>query len=101
MPRGVFVATVTGAGPEKQWAVVNIGHRPTFEAGELSVESHLLDFAGDLYGQVLELELCHFLRGEKRFAQVGELIQQVALDVEEARNYIAKHNKTENNAMEV
>ncbi|MCC7264478.1 MAG: riboflavin kinase [Candidatus Latescibacteria bacterium] len=99
LPRGVFAARVRGAGTEDRWAVVNIGHRPTFDAGALSAEVHLLDFTGNLYGQVLEVELLVFLRGEKRFAEVGGLIAQVALDVEMTRNYI--HNKVVNNAMEV
>lgn len=99
LPRGVFAGRVQWSGTEWRWAVVNIGHRPTFDAGALSIEVHVLDFAGDLYGKVLEVELLGLLRGEKRFAAAGELIAQIALDVENTRNYMK--SSAINNAMEV
>ncbi len=98
LPRGVFAAKVCWSGTGGHWAVVNIGHRPTFAPGALSVEAHLLDFSGDLYGRVLEVELVFFLRAERRFAEVTELVAQVARDVEMTRNYL---DNIENNAMEV
>jgi len=99
LPRGVFAARVHRPGAGAHWAVVNIGQRPTFGEGMLSVEAHLLDFDGDLYGQVLEVELMRFLRPERRFAEVSELVAQVAQDVELARNYI--DNKTAIDTTEV
>ena len=98
LPRGVFAARVQWAG-EWRWAVVNIGHRPTFTAGALSVEAHVLDFSGDLYGEMMEVELCGLLRGEKRFAGIDELTAQIAQDVEKTRNYI--NEKVKNNIAEV
>lgn len=98
LPRGVFGGRLRWEGGDWQWAVVNIGHRPTFAAGALSIEAHVLDYAGDLYGKVLEVELLWHLRGERRFAGTGELSAQIALDVEHARNYInrsVKNNTTE------
>lgn len=57
-------------------AVTNLGVRPTVEeAGALWVESYLLDFSGDLYGQELTVTLCHFLRPEQRFPDVEALRQ--------------------------
>jgi riboflavin kinase/FMN adenylyltransferase len=67
-------------------AAVSIGVRPTFVTGrgEL-IEAYLLDFAGDLYGNTLELAFRKRLRGEKRFESVDALIEQMALDVQAAR----------------
>ncbi|MGE5597319.1 MAG: riboflavin biosynthesis protein RibF [Hyphomicrobiales bacterium] len=63
----------------------NIGRRPTFDAGHVSIETHLMDFEGDVYGERLELEIVHRIRPETAFASVEELTAQIARDVEEAR----------------
>jgi riboflavin kinase / FMN adenylyltransferase len=83
---GVY-ACRTGEG---QIAAVNVGVRPMFVTGrgEL-IEAHLLDFDGDLYGKQLRLEFLRRLRGEKRFASVEALVDQMRLDVEEARRAVA------------
>jgi riboflavin kinase/FMN adenylyltransferase len=67
-------------------AAVNVGVRPMFVTGrgEL-IEAYLLDFDGDLYGSELRLEFLKRLRGEKRFASVDALVDQMRRDVEEAR----------------
>ena len=63
----------------------NIGRRPTFDAGHVSIETHLIDYEGDIYGERLELELLHRLRAEKAFSGPEELVQQITRDVEQAR----------------
>jgi riboflavin kinase / FMN adenylyltransferase len=72
-------------------AAVNVGVRPTFVTGrgEL-IEAYLLDFDGDLYGSELRLEFLKRLRGEKRFASVDALIDQMRADVDEARRAAAE-----------
>ncbi|MCA9506782.1 MAG: bifunctional riboflavin kinase/FAD synthetase, partial [Myxococcales bacterium] len=55
--------------PELRRGVANLGNRPTFDAGR-SVEVHLLDFAGDLYGRTLRVGFVERLRGEVRFAGI-------------------------------
>jgi len=67
-------------------AAVSIGVRPTFVTGrgEL-VEAYLIDFEGDLYGEVLRLDFLARLRGEKRFGTAEALIEQMRRDVHEAR----------------
>ena len=68
--------------------VANIGYRPTLvaERPELpEVEVHLLDFRGDLYGELVELEFVRRLRDERRFAGLDELRAQIARDVAQAR----------------
>jgi riboflavin kinase/FMN adenylyltransferase len=72
-------------------AAVNVGVRPMFVTGrgEL-IEAYLLDFDGDLYGTELRLEFLKRLRGEKRFASVEALVEQMHLDVEQARGAAAE-----------
>jgi riboflavin kinase/FMN adenylyltransferase len=68
--------------------VTNIGVRPTVASGSAlvrTIETFVLGFAGDLYGQRLRLHLIARLRGERKFANVDELRSQIALDVVQAR----------------
>jgi riboflavin kinase/FMN adenylyltransferase len=84
---GVYAACARtlGDGPTLA-AAVSIGVRPTFVTGrgEL-IEAYLLDFDADIYGRTLELAFRKRLRGEKRFDSVDALIDQMALDVQAAR----------------
>lgn len=64
--------------------VANLGVRPTFEAGR-SMEIHLLDFDGDLYGKRLRVGFAARLRGEQRFANVEALKAQLICDCRDAR----------------
>jgi riboflavin kinase / FMN adenylyltransferase len=67
-------------------AAVNVGVRPTFDSARgLLVETHLLDFDGDLYGQTLRVAFLERMRGEKRFDSVDDLVAQMRLDVDRAR----------------
>jgi riboflavin kinase/FMN adenylyltransferase len=85
---GVYVAracweTANHAG------VVNIGQRPTFDQeSERTLEAHILDFSGDLYGQELRVEFIQRLRPEVRFESKEALIAQMESDVDRTRNVI-------------
>ncbi len=72
-------------------AVANIGIRPTFTPGRqtLLLEIHLLDFEGDLYGKILEVELLKWHREEKRFSNSRKLIDQIERDIESRRSFDA------------
>lgn len=85
-PRGVYAAEVP-LGGKTYPAVVNIGVRPTFEAGTREVlEVHLLDFAGgDLYGRVMEVRLHGRIREERKFPDAEALKRQIRSDVEFVR----------------
>ena len=67
-------------------AAVNIGFSPTFQVNQRRVEAHVLDFSSSLYGEELELELLHFLRGEKNFSSPAELMQQIKSDIARVRD---------------
>ena len=64
-------------------AAISIGTNPHYGGDELRVEAFLLGFAGDLYGKRLVVELWRRLRDERAFESEQELIDQIALDVEE------------------
>jgi riboflavin kinase/FMN adenylyltransferase len=66
-------------------AAVSIGTNPHYGGEERRVEAFLLDFEGDLYGRRLVVELWQRLRDEQVFASEQELIDQIALDVEQTR----------------
>lgn len=71
-------------------AAVSIGIRPQFETAlGVLVEAFVLDFAGDLYGQHLEIEFVARLRGEERFDGVEALVSQMERDVAETRRLTA------------
>jgi riboflavin kinase/FMN adenylyltransferase len=81
-----------GAGGESRPAVVNLGRRPTFGGGETTLEAHILDFAGDLYGSSLRVEFAGRLREERRFAGPESLLAQVRLDIAEAQRVLRGSN---------
>ncbi len=89
---GIYLARVgvpdRGVGPGHP-ALVSVGVRPTFhDDGRVLVEAYLLDWAGDLYGATLDLELTARLREEKRFDSVEELVEQMRADEADARRRI-------------
>lgn len=76
----------------REWpAVTNVGFRPTFRDGrDLVAEAHLIGFAGDLYGQQVDLSFEGRLRGEIRFESLDDLRAQIARDVETATQRLSR-----------
>jgi len=74
-----------------QWrdGVANLGRRPTVGKLQENFEVHLFDFAGDLYGQVLRVQLIDFIRPEMKFSGLDALKAQIAADGEAARRLLA------------
>jgi riboflavin kinase/FMN adenylyltransferase len=69
----------------EQRAAVSIGVNPHYGGTEQRIEAYLLDWAGDLYGDRLVVELWHRLRDEQAFGSEAELVEQIARDVEQTR----------------
>lgn len=68
--------------------ITNIGVRPTFESdSELSIETYVFDFDGDLYGDVLRVRFLHRIRDERKFNGIDALKAQIERDTQTARNY--------------
>jgi riboflavin kinase/FMN adenylyltransferase len=80
---GVYAVTVGELG-----AVLNIGCRPTLDHGALSVEAHVLDFSGDLYGQELTVAFVARLRDERRFDSLEALQAQIHDDCRVGRHVL-------------
>ena len=81
---GVY-ATIAQIGGERLLSVTNIGTRPTFGYSQKTIETHLLDYSGDLYAKELKVSFVQRLRDEKRFASSQELKEQISKDIEAAQ----------------
>jgi len=92
IPRhGVYAAKVYLEDGTSHVAVTNIGVRPTVsDENTVSVESHLLDYSGNLYGSQARVEFYSFIRPEKKFADFNELGEQIKRDAETAREYFRR-----------
>ncbi len=85
---GVYITRVTLPDGTSCPGVTNVGIRPTVsDGGTLSVETFLLDYDGDLYGQRIRLDFCRRLREEQRFPSLDALRRQILLDIDSARAY--------------
>lgn len=65
--------------------VMNIGSRPTVEGEGITQEVHILNFNDDIYGEKLKVEIISFLRAEKKFNDIKELVHQIRLDCESVK----------------
>ena len=87
---GIYAVRARMAGSEIiHDGVANFGIRPMFRLPAPLMEVHLFDFAGDLYGQILSVQLIAYLRGEMTFADLEALKRQIAADAEQARGILA------------
>jgi riboflavin kinase/FMN adenylyltransferase len=85
---GVYAVRANWDG-EQRGGVANVGRKPTFGQGrERTLEAHLFEFSGDLYGARLRVELVERLRGEMRFASPQALVEQIRRDAERAREVL-------------
>jgi riboflavin kinase/FMN adenylyltransferase len=91
IPRaGVYVTATLIDGAWRR-SLTNVGVRPTFEEeAEPSVETYVMDWGGDLYGDVVRVRFLRRLRDERRFSSVEELKRQIERDAARARNYFAR-----------
>ena len=71
-------------------AAVSVGVNEMFGAVAPTIEAHLLDFSGDIYGENVEIEFVKRLRGMEKFASVELLKKQIEKDVEEVRRLLSK-----------
>ena len=87
--RGVYVGHAR-LESEHYGACTNVGTAPTFDRRDSRVEAYLLGYEGDLYTKVVDVTFEERLRPEKRFPGIVELKEQIARDVEEARNFLGE-----------
>jgi riboflavin kinase/FMN adenylyltransferase len=92
---GVYVIDAAVGGVVRR-GVANVGFNPTFGENSLGVEVHILDFAGDLYGQDMAVRFRDRIRDERKFKSVEELVRQIEKDVGYARSaQLTTHPETE------
>jgi riboflavin kinase/FMN adenylyltransferase len=84
----VFAVTTVDSGRRLQ-GVANLGTRPTLGGEQVRLEVHILDFNGDLYGKHLQVQFCHKIRDEKKFAGLDALTAAIREDIETAKHYFA------------
>ena len=88
---GVYAVQAVLCDGSKHDAMLNIGHRPTLNRpDDYSIEAHIFDFSGDLYGQEISVELIEYLRPEQKFADTTALRAQLIADKENTRNILSK-----------
>jgi len=100
IPLGVFAGYCRGPFGMRE-AVVNIGTSPTFNGMNTTIEVHILDFEGDLYGQRISLDLLAKLREEIRFTQPEQLKEQIERDISQAQAIMNREAKTVKQGMEL
>ncbi|MBN1355894.1 bifunctional riboflavin kinase/FAD synthetase [bacterium] len=89
-PPGVY-AGQAGIRGQSGPSVTYIGDSPTFDEGSYQVETHLFGFQGDLYGQLLEVDLMQRIRPDTRFKTPSELVEQMKRDARDAMEIYRKH----------
>lgn len=89
---GVYVASARLSDGRILRSVVNIGTQPsTSGLHQLAIEAYILDFSEDIYGQHLVLDLLDYLRPEQKFASLEDLVRQIGMDADTAKNYNGNH----------
>jgi len=87
---GVYATKVYPDGGGKHIGVTNIGVRPTVDSSsQITAETHILDYQGNLYGHKVRIEFHTRLRPEKKFDSIEELKTQIQLDCNAAHNYFS------------
>ena len=81
-PGGVYSSDVI-IGGKRYMGVTNVGVRPTFyESGEIGIETHIIDFDGDVYSNTVSILFNKFYREEKKFSDAAALIETIKGDIE-------------------
>jgi riboflavin kinase/FMN adenylyltransferase len=93
LPGDGIYATIAQLNSKRLPSATNIGIRPTFAEGEKTVETHLLNYKGDLYGKDMRVKFVQKLRDERRFPSSEELRAQIEKDVLEVEAILAKDSK--------
>ena len=86
---GIYAVRVTLDDGTEHPGVASLGVRPTFEPPEELLEAHLFGFDGDLYGRTIEVALHGYIREERKFEAVADLIAQMRDDEFAARRLLA------------
>jgi riboflavin kinase/FMN adenylyltransferase len=86
---GIYAVRVTLDDGSEHPGVANLGVRPTFDPPQELLETHLLDYSGDLYGRRMEVALHAFIRAERKFESIDALVAEMRRDEAAARKLLA------------
>jgi riboflavin kinase / FMN adenylyltransferase len=87
---GVAAVRVYGIAAAPLGGVGSLGTRPTVNGSEPLLEAHVFDFAGDLYGRLIEVEFIAKLRDEVKFDSLDAMVEQMNVDAAQAREILSK-----------
>ena len=87
LPADGVYAVITKVAGQNYKGLMNIGLRPTIRGTDRVIETHILDFNQDIYGQPIEVELVAYIREERRFDSLDALKQQMMKDKEDSKKY--------------
>ena len=90
---GIYAVRVRLADGSEHDGVANLGIRPSFDPPKELLEAHVFDFAGDLYGQQIEVSLIDYLRPEAKFDDLSALKTQMVADGVEARRRLSPSSR--------
>ena len=85
--QGIFAVRIHGLNGRVYVGVASLGTRPVVNGKKMLLEVHFFDFDQAIYGKILQIEFCHKLRDEEYFASLELLTEQIAKDVENAKEY--------------
>lgn len=93
---GVYAVDVRlGGGAQVLPAMLNIGCRPTFDGTDVTIETHIIDFSGELYGCSMSVSFVARLRDERKFRSAAELSNQLRRDLSEAERLLTARRATQ------
>ena len=88
LPANGVYATIATVHGTRYRAVTNVGLRPTFSDTRRIVETHILDFTGDIYGTALQVEFVAHIRDERPFQDQEALVGQIRQDIDTAQRML-------------
>ncbi|MEF9958439.1 MAG: bifunctional riboflavin kinase/FAD synthetase [Niameybacter sp.] len=91
-PNGVYATTVKVYN-HQYMGITNVGYNPTVGGSMKMIETHLMDFEGDLYGAEIEVSFHRFIRAERKFENIEALSRQIATDTEQVRIFLRNMQK--------
>ena len=88
LPKNGVYAGYTFVDGKKYKSVINIGNNPTFGAKKVTIESHIIDFEGDIYGECIRVSFKERLRGDIKFNGIDELKERIEQDTKTAKSIL-------------
>ena len=85
-PNGVYITKIYFHNKE-YYGITNVGKKPTVQGDRVNVETHILNFEGDIYGETILVEFFNFIRPEKKFLNLDDLMKQIEEDIKVLEKY--------------